>query len=70
VGNQGESFRDGRVHHEDNRAIDHEDGPGIVKEVASGLQKSNVPPDLHSELVKVVKDHASRKRGRVIACNE
>ena len=68
--NQGEPFRDGVVHHEDIRAIDHEDGPGIVKEVASELLKSNVPPDLRSELVKVVKDYASRKRGRVIACNE
>ena len=68
--NQGEPFRDGVVHHEDIRAIDHEDGPGIVKEVASEQQKSNVLSDLRSALVKVVKDHASRKRGRVIACNE
>ena len=70
VDNQGEPFRDGMVHHEDNWAIDHEYGPGIVKEVASKLQKSNVPSDLRSELVKVVKDYASRKRGRVIARNE
>ena len=68
--NQGESFRDGMMHREDNWAIDHEDGPGIVKEVASELQKSNVPSDLRSELVKVVKDYASRKRGREIARNE
>ena len=68
--NQGEPFRDGVVHHEDNWAIDHEDGPDIVREVASELQKSQVPSDLRSELVKVVKEYASRKRGRVIACNE
>jgi hypothetical protein len=70
VVNQGEPFRDGMVHREDNWAIDHEDGPGIVKELSSELQKSNVPSDLRSELVKVVKDYASRKRGRVIARNE
>ena len=70
VDNQGEPFRDAGVHHEDNWAIDHELGPGIVKQVASELQKSHVPSDLRSELVKVVKDYASRKRGRVIARNE
>ena len=40
VDNQGEPFRDSMAHHEDNWAIDHEHGPGIVKEVASKLQKS------------------------------
>ena len=58
------------MHHEDNWAIDHEHGPGIVREVAKELQKSKVPSDLRTELVKVVKDCASRKHGRVIARNE
>jgi len=31
VDNQGESFRDGMMHREDNWAIDHEDGPGIER---------------------------------------
>ena len=70
VDNQGEPFRESELFSEDNKAIDHSDGPGIVDRISKRLQKSRFPSDLRSELVRTVKQYMHSRQGQAIARNE